>query len=186
MHLEVARRLTEREGLAGRVDFRLADYCRADLPSESYNVVWALESLCYAADKPAFLREAHRLLRPGGRLIIADGFLTRSDLSESERSIVERWHPGWAIPNVATLDQIHDCLSDAGFRSVTTRDITSNVTPFSVRIYALTMLLAPFGRLLNWLGFRSDLQTRAIESGYYQFYARRLGLGVYELICAET
>ncbi len=38
---------------------------------------YAIESSCHApgADKDAFIREASRLLGPGARLVVADGFL---------------------------------------------------------------------------------------------------------------
>ena len=54
------------------------DYEDTILPAGSFDGAYALESTCHwhGADKSALLSEAHRLLRPGGRLVVADGFLS--------------------------------------------------------------------------------------------------------------
>ena len=78
--IERGCRLVSERVLQQRIQLQVADYCATDFANESFDVVWALESVCYAEDKQAFLSEAYRLLRPGGRLVIADGFLTREDL----------------------------------------------------------------------------------------------------------
>src|SRR5262249_271664 len=59
-----ARRFAATRNLADRVAFEQADYTRAPFPDASFDVIWALESLCHALDKAAFYREAARLLRP--------------------------------------------------------------------------------------------------------------------------
>jgi len=47
--VEEARRLARCRRLEDRVQFRVADFCATELASESFDVVWALESACYAA-----------------------------------------------------------------------------------------------------------------------------------------
>ena len=180
-----ARRLAERRRLQNQVQFHVSDFSATGLAGESFDVVWALESICYAADKPAVLAEAHRLLKPGGRLIIADAFLTRENLTADEKRLVQRWQRGWVIPGVASLEQFGLWLRQTGFRSNCFRDITQHVVPSSQRIYLASLLFYPLGLLLHWVGLRSDIQTRGIASGFYQYQARQRGIGVYGIFLAE-
>jgi cyclopropane fatty-acyl-phospholipid synthase-like methyltransferase len=183
--IEQAHRLARERGLGDQVQFHVADFCDTGLPGESFDVVWALESACYAEDKPGLLAEAHRLLRPGGRLIVADAFLTRSELTDHERGLVQRWQSGWAIPDTAGVDQFRQWLAQARFRGVAFRDVTEHVVPSSRRIYLAALIFYPIGLLLYWAGLRTAIQTRGIASGYYQYLARRRGLGVYGIFVAE-
>jgi tocopherol O-methyltransferase len=183
--VEQARRLARGRGLEDRVQFHVADFCATGLAGESFDVVWALESACYAEDPRAFLAEARRLLKPGGRLIVADGFLTRDELAADERRLVERWQQGWALAGVTSIDRFGRWLRDAGFRHHRFRDVTAHVVPSSRRIYLASLLFGPLGLLLHWVGLRTKIQTRGIASGYYQYQARRRGLGVYGIFLAE-
>ena len=185
MQIAIANDHARQHEVQSRVQFRIADFAQTGLADQTFDVVWALESMCYADDKREFLDEAYRLLKPGGRLVIADGFLTRDDLGPKEQKIVERWCRGWAIPNVLSVRQFQQHLRDTGFQKVQFRDITRNVTPSSRRIYLASLLFYPLGLMLYWAGLRSELQTRGIASGYYQYVARRAGLGVYDICCAE-
>ncbi len=65
----------------GTVEWLLADYTATGLPSTFYQGAFSIEASCHAAgvDKELFVRECARLLVPGARLVVADGFMRRSD-----------------------------------------------------------------------------------------------------------
>lgn len=69
--LRLARLLSR--GRAGqRITFEEGTAEALPLDDESMSVAWAISSAHHWADVPAGLREIHRVLRPGGRLIIAE------------------------------------------------------------------------------------------------------------------
>jgi ubiquinone/menaquinone biosynthesis C-methylase UbiE len=69
--LAVAReRVQARPG--NSVDFVHADACKLPFESESADVIVALECIFHFHSRRRFLREARRVLRPGGRLVITD------------------------------------------------------------------------------------------------------------------
>ena len=72
--IDKANALAKEIGMHKKVSFEQKDYTNTLYPANSFDVVWAVESVCYADDKSDFLKEAHRILKHGGRLIIADFF----------------------------------------------------------------------------------------------------------------
>ena len=75
----IAVRLDAGAGVADRMAHIEADYTRTGLPTAKADGAWAVESACYASgtSKADFVREAARLLKPGARLAVVDGFLLR-------------------------------------------------------------------------------------------------------------
>ena len=52
----------------GNPTFLLGDWQRNELPSDAFDAAIAIESSEHMADKAGFFAQAHRVLRPGGRL----------------------------------------------------------------------------------------------------------------------
>jgi SAM-dependent methyltransferase len=73
--------------VADRVAHVEADYTRTGLPAAQADGAWAVESACYAEGtaKADFVREAARLLKPGARLVVVDGFLLRQEARPRRR-----------------------------------------------------------------------------------------------------
>jgi SAM-dependent methyltransferase len=60
------------EMLAERLDFQVADAAALSLPDASVDAAVSTLSLHHWRDVPAILRELHRVVRPGGRVLIYD------------------------------------------------------------------------------------------------------------------
>ena len=71
-NLALARGAADALGLDDRVDFAVADAEHLPYPDDSFDAVVCECAFCTFTDKPAASAELARVLRPGGRLGIAD------------------------------------------------------------------------------------------------------------------
>ncbi|MEU8384537.1 methyltransferase domain-containing protein [Streptosporangium sp. NPDC048865] len=70
--LELARRRVAREGLGERVELRQGDVQRLELPDGDADTVLSTFTMCTIPDPAAAAREAYRVLKPGGRFVLAE------------------------------------------------------------------------------------------------------------------
>jgi SAM-dependent methyltransferase len=68
-----ARRLAAHEGIADRVEFRVGDTRSLDLADRTFDAVVAHTLVSHVDDPSAVIREAARVVRPGGMVGIFDG-----------------------------------------------------------------------------------------------------------------
>lgn len=71
--IEIARQIAADEGLAGRISFDVADGHESGDSDGSYDLVVMHTLFSHVADPAQVLREAARLAKPGGRLVVFDG-----------------------------------------------------------------------------------------------------------------
>lgn len=78
---EKQRRLEKKiPGLAGRVQWNVADAVQAGLPGQTFDCITCAFGLRNIPDRLAALREMHRLLRPGGKIAILEFSLPENKL----------------------------------------------------------------------------------------------------------
>jgi cyclopropane fatty-acyl-phospholipid synthase-like methyltransferase len=157
--VENARALNHAAGYSKRVQVVEADYEDTALPTAAYDGVYALESSCHAhgADKGALLAEAYRLLRPGGHLVVSDGFLA-SDcfVNALQRRIYRKLCECWVIEELAQLDRFRARLEELGFTDIRIEPLQMRVAPSVAHIPWVTLKF-----LLNDVAFGVGKMTRA-------------------------
>jgi SAM-dependent methyltransferase len=140
--VEQARVLNDAAGCGGRVSVIEGDYEDTRLPASSYDGVYALESSCHGhgAEKLQLLEEAYRLLRPGGRLVVADGFLeSGSFVSALQLRIYRKLCECWVIEQLAQLHPFIARMELLGFREINVEHLQMRVAPSVVHIPWVTL-----------------------------------------------
>jgi len=127
---EIAESLASELGHASRCEIVVADFDATDLGMEADAVV-AVESFTHSASATTFLANAARHLRPGGRLIVVDDFLSADEatLQARERVQVDRFRSGWRVPAVCTVEGFERAAAEQGLGREKLVDLTPLTRP---------------------------------------------------------
>ena len=115
--LRQARANAAQAGLEN-VEFRLGEIEHLPVADNSVDVIISNCVINLSPDKAAVFREAHRVLKPGGRLAIADTVAT-VPLSEQARQDMALWAA--CISGSAFVGDLEEMLQEAGFADIRIR-----------------------------------------------------------------
>ena len=116
--IDLARRNASNLGVSN-VEFHLAEMENTPLESSSVDVIISNCVINLAPDKDAVFREAHRILKPGGRMFISDMVLT-APLPEHATEDAENWVS--CLSGAEPQDIYMGRMSDAGLADIEIMD----------------------------------------------------------------
>jgi tocopherol O-methyltransferase len=167
-----------------KIAFHVMDYGKTPFITGSFDVVWACESLSSAPDKTGPLREFHRLLKKGGKLIMSDFFLSPGN-PEDRNGWIGKWERSWSIPGFTTLGSFEKKLTEAGFETKEQLDFTAEIYKSSRRMFKAGLLGAVPSEVYNLFHPKvSRFARKHYLCGYYQYKALKAGLWSYNVILA--
>ena len=138
--VENGNNLIANEGLEKNAGIIQGNYTNMQVPSNAVDGAYAIESGCYAtgAAKADLVNEIHRVLKPGKRFVVMDGFVKNPDkpFGVLGKKCYEAVASNWAVAEFAEVGAMVKAIEDAGFEDVKVED-------FSWRI-AMSVLHAPF------------------------------------------
>lgn len=112
--LELARNNQNEAGVEN-VEFLMGEIEAIPLPDDSVDVVISNCVINLSGDKPKVLREAARVLRPGGLFAVTD-VIADPDMTEETRADMQEWTG--CIAGALTRDEFESSLEEAGFADV--------------------------------------------------------------------
>jgi cyclopropane fatty-acyl-phospholipid synthase-like methyltransferase len=177
--LREARRAAAQRHLEHFVTFSQQDYVETNFASGSFDVVWAFESVCHAPHKRLFLEEAFRVLRPGGRLVMADYFRRSRSWAADDEKYFHLAVDGSAVHDLDTPDEFFNSMQDVGFQDISFEERTDQIEPSLRKLYHFSLLTLP----IAWVGHRLGLMSQTLLDGsisnFWQYEACRRRLVPY-------
>ncbi|MFI5910673.1 SAM-dependent methyltransferase [Dactylosporangium sp. NPDC051541] len=124
---EGATRLLNEAGLGDRVRVREGNYL--DVPADLHgtaDVAFSIEAFLHSPDASGYFREAARVLRPGGRLMVCDDFLTPAapDAPPARARRLAEFRDGWRVGSLLTVAQVQAVAAEHGLEMIQQIDLT--------------------------------------------------------------
>jgi tocopherol O-methyltransferase len=97
------------------------------IPDQSFDIVWSLESCEQFFDKGIFLRQARRVLKPGGQLLLATWCTDREVFYGAQAKHYLKLCKAFDVPYMPSLSWYQNSLNHAGFTIKNSLDWTEAV-----------------------------------------------------------
>ncbi|OKI05044.1 methyltransferase type 11 [Streptomyces sp. CB02923] len=126
-------RLSATTGLGDRVDYTYGNVMQLGYADNSFDAAWSIDCFAHLSDRPAGLREALRVLRPGGHLLMTE-FTRRGATVPPETQAFTQL---WTSPPPTTFATLSGEVEEAGFRIARIQNMTSNIALCGELMYVL-------------------------------------------------
>ena len=155
--------------------------------SDSFDGATAIESFCHSGHSTKSFKEAYRILKQGGKLVIADAFLKKNpdDFGFGSAYSYQKLCNHWSLERLGSIETVKKQLKEVGFSKVKIEDISFRVAP--------SVLHVPFaivGFLLKKLFGSESLKKESLHNLKGSYYALLSGLhmksfGYYLVTCTK-
>jgi SAM-dependent methyltransferase len=130
--IKLARKNVKEAGLKN-VEFRRGEIESLPLEDGTVDVIISNCVINLSPDKDAVFREAHRVLKPGGRITVSD-IVTEGKLPDEVLNDPDSWAA--CVSGALETDEYLGKIRDAGFEDVKVLSKRGGDTIFSAEVYA--------------------------------------------------
>ena len=130
--IDKGRSLIRKENLGDQISIVKENFEDLHYPDNHFTHAYALESACHSEgkDKEKFISEMARVLKPGGRFCIADGFIKHNNkLPRFFSFLYKKILRYWALPCFGNIQKFEEKLKQHDLTDITIKEISLNIAP---------------------------------------------------------
>jgi cyclopropane fatty-acyl-phospholipid synthase-like methyltransferase len=132
------------QGLQEQARFEYADAMQLPYADATFDAAWAFESMLHMPDHDRFLAEMARVLKPAGRLVIAD-FALRGPVAPADQPVVDAFRTTSQVASLLQIDQYPALLGRSRLQLLDIADVTDHARPSFAKVVSdLTAARADF------------------------------------------
>ena len=182
--VETARKYAVQKGLEHRCSFMKCSYTNTPFEDSCFDICWAIESLGSADRKELFFYEMRRVLKPNGKILIADTFKSYSYPIEENELLKDMLNP-WAISDILSSDELIELAEAYGFSLLAQSDVTAQIRKSVNKMYYASLAGMIGTKLYNLYRNASRFSKIHYKSGIAQKKAYDRGDWKYILFAFE-
>lgn len=134
--VELAKKFAQERNV-NNVKFMLGSYANMEFSDNYFDGVFALESINYTQNKKDILHEMYRILKPGGRLVVVDGFRTDVPFNFFTQKIYDSWCKVRGNPYLISINMFRSHLETVGFKEITIKNLAKNVSRTMIKPFII-------------------------------------------------
>ncbi len=182
--IKSAIRNAEIRGVEGLTSFKVVDFNKTKFEDESFTKIFAIESACHSEDKEEFIKEAHRLLKPGGRLVVCDYFVNNLKDNKDKKNY-QTFCEGWAMANLTKKEDYGNYLRKNKFININFIDHTKETLKSSRYMSNLAKIWLPIDLILNALRIIKPEDVVGTKASISQYPLFKDGVLLHGIFSAE-
>jgi len=132
--VQIGNRFVKENNLKN-VEIVLGDFNKTDFCDNYFDGAFAIESVGYNENIKDFISEIYRILKPGGKLVVLDGFQNDMRINPVLKKIYESFlfGRGYQKQNLPLINIYRKLLENNGFEDIYVKDISRNVVKSQIR-----------------------------------------------------
>lgn len=178
-----AQNETHQRKLNHKYSFVLGDFLTPALTNE-FDLVFSIESFAHTSQPEAYFRAVSHVLKPGGRLVICDDYLSSNEdhftLSSIMKDILEVYQWGWGVPGVWSTRHVANLAEQVNLQLISNRNLTPYLKLHPIPGIMIKLLMAAY----RISGMR-DLYLRSVIGGQALQSCLNQGLVEYRYLVFE-
>ncbi len=162
-----------------RVNFKIEDALSLEsFADNTFDLIWSLESCEQFFDKNLFIKQAFRVLKPGGKFILATWCSDRDEYQDKDAKKYQKLCFAFDVPYMPTIEHYYKLLQANNFTVEQKLDWTTYVAPswdIGINLLSAYSLLQQL-KLGGWRGLRFVQQVKLMRVAFRE---HRVKYGVF-------